>query len=155
MVLAYYDALYFKEFERAHSYLDPDANKSISQFMLEISVSDGLLSSYAKLDEIAIDITSLSDTTATGFVKANWVTPLKVIDTRDTLDLKKIDSEWFIQPQVVDPDVPPEQFVIQNNTQFYNHGKRKITSEQTYHEDVLKQPVVENYHATHVEWAPG
>jgi hypothetical protein len=143
VVLAYYDALDFKEFERAHSYLDPAADKSISQFMLEISVTDGLLSSYAKLDNIAIDITTKTDSTATGFIKANWVTPLKVIDTRDTLYLKKINNKWYIKPKTIDPDVPPEQLVIQSTTQFYNHGKRKITSEQTYHEDVLKQPVVE------------
>ncbi len=143
VVLAYYDALDFKEFERAHSYLDPKADKSISQFMLEISVTDGLLSSYAKLDEIDINITARTDSTATGFVKANWVTPLKIINTRDTLDLEKIKSKWYIKPKPIDPDVPPEQLVIQSNTQFYNHGKRKITSDQTYHEDVLKQPVVE------------
>ncbi len=143
VVLAYYDALDFKEFERAHSYLDPEADKSITQFMLEISVSDGLLSSYAKLDEIDIDIQAKTDSTTTGHVRAHWVTPLKVIDTEDTLELKKIDGKWFIKPKPIDPDVPPEQLVIQSSTQFYNHGKRKITSEQTYHEDVLKQPVVE------------
>lgn len=143
VVMAYYDALDFKEFERAHSYLDPAADKSISQFMLEISVSDGLLSSYAKLDEIGIDIIKQNDSLATGHIKATWVTPLKVIDTEDTLALKKINNQWFIKPKAIDPDVPPEQLVIQSNTQFYNHGKRKITSEQTYHEDVLKQPVVE------------
>ena len=49
VVEAYYDALDFKEFERAYSYLSPNSDISISQYMLEVSVTDGILSSYAKL----------------------------------------------------------------------------------------------------------
>ena len=30
-----------------------------------------------------------------------------------------------------------------NTTTFYNHGRRKITTQQTHHEDVLKQPILE------------
>ena len=55
VVRAYYDAIDFKEFERAHSYLDPEGGKTIAQFMLEVSVSDGILSSYAKLDSIHVE----------------------------------------------------------------------------------------------------
>ena len=142
-LMAYYDAMDFKEFERAHSYIDPQSGKSIAQFMLEISVSDGLLSSYAKLDSIAISVETHNDTTATGMIEANWVTPLKVIHTTDTLALVKRNADWFIEPNTVDPDIPPDQLIVENTTSWYNHGKRKITSEQTYHEDILKQPVVE------------
>ncbi|WP_405202286.1 hypothetical protein [Dokdonia sp. LLG6352-1] len=143
VVTAYYDAVDFKEFERAHSYLDPESDKKLSQFMLEISVSDGLLSSYAKLDSLHIDITPNTDTTAQGVVDATWITPLKEIQTQDELELIKKKSKWYIIPQKVDPDIPPEQLLIQSGTRYYNHGKRAVTSEQTFHEDVLKQPVVE------------
>lgn len=143
VVKAYYDAVDFKEFERAHSYIDPHSHKTLSQFMLEISVSDGLLSSYAKLDSLAIVSIPKSDTTAQAQVDAKWVTPLKEINTQDALLLIKRQGKWYIEPQEVDPDTPPEQLLIQSGTTYYNHGKRKVTSQQTFHEDVLKQPVVE------------
>ncbi|MFT6414791.1 MAG: hypothetical protein ACJARZ_000123 [Dokdonia sp.] len=143
VVKAYYDAIDLKEFERAHSYIDPDSDKTLSQFMLETSVSDGLLNSYAKLDSLHIEIITKTDTTAKGFVNAQWITPLKEINTRDKLLLKKQKGKWFVLPKTLDPDIPPDQLLIQSGTAYYNHGKRAITSEQTHHEDVLKQPVVE------------
>jgi hypothetical protein len=143
VIIAYYDALDFREFERAHSYIDPMIKKDISQFMLEISVSDGLLSSYAKMDSIAVKIIDRTKTTATGVASISWITPLKEIKTRDTLSIKKEKGKWYIVPKDIDPDIPPDQLMLQSSTHFFNHGKRKITSEQTFHEDVLKQPVVE------------
>ncbi|MEQ3654977.1 MAG: hypothetical protein ABNH00_03840 [Dokdonia sp.] len=143
VLTAYYDALDFKEFERAHSYINPNSGKSLSQFMLEISVSDGLLSSYAKLDSLHIDVETTSDTTAIGRINASWITPLKEIETGDKLSLERLDDKWFITPKVTDPDIPPDQLLIQSSTAYYNHGKRTVTSQKTFHKDVLKQPVVE------------
>ncbi|GER60026.1 hypothetical protein [Patiriisocius marinus] len=143
LVTAYYDALDFKEFERAHSYIDPESDYDISQFMLEISTSDGLLSSYAKMDSISVKIVEEKGPTALAYVAANWVTPLKLIKTNDTLSLRKDKGEWYILPKDIDPDIPPDQLVIESATSFYNHGKRKITTQKTHHEDVLKQPVIE------------
>ncbi len=143
VITAYYDALDFKEFERAHSYIDPDAAKDISQFMLEISVTDGLLSSYAKMDSIAVTIIDNNELKANAVAQIKWITPLKEINTNHTLSLKKNNGKWYIIPETIDPDIPPDQLMFESSTRFYNHGKRKITSEQTFHEDVLKQPVVE------------
>ena len=64
-IIAYYDALDFKEFEIAYSLIDPTSNISISQYMLETSLSGGLLNSYAKLDAIETIITSRNDSLAT------------------------------------------------------------------------------------------
>lgn len=143
VVTAYYDAIDFKEFERAHSYIDPASDKDISQFMLEVSVTDGLLSSYAKMDSIAVTVLDQNASTAKAVAKIKWITPLKEIQTTDTLSITKNNGDWYIIPKEVDPDIPPDQLMFESGTRFYNHGKRKITSEQTFHEDVLKQPVVE------------
>lgn len=143
LVTAYYDAIDFKEFERAHSYIDPASEKDISQFMLEVSVTDGLLSSYAKMDSIAVTVIDKNEYTAEAIAKIKWITPLKEIHTTDTLSITKNKGDWFIVPKEVDPDIPPDQLMFESGTRFYNHGKRKITSEQTFHEDVLKQPVIE------------
>ncbi len=140
---SYYDALDFKEFERAYSYLDPESNKTIDQYMLEIAVTDGLLSSYAKLDRIKVNITAQTDRTAKVKVLTHWITPLEKIDKTFYHELVKYGKKWFVKPLEYDLDIPPDQLFAENITAFYNHGRRRISSEQTYHEDVLKQPVLE------------
>jgi len=143
VIKAYYDALDFKNYKSAYTYLNPKNGKDITQFMLEISVSDGLLSSYAKLDAIDIKVTAMDNAFAKATVNTTWITPLKEIHESKVHEFIKIDGDWYLQPETMDPDIPPDQLFVQNTPQFYNHGKRRITSEQTYHEDVLKQPVVE------------
>ena len=143
VINAYYDALDFKEFERAHSYLDTENPVPLSQYMLEVSVTDGILSSYAKLDAISVDLVEESDNNAKAVVETNWVTPLERIKKTYYHDLVKRDGNWHISPFHLDTDVPPDQLFSQNSTSFYNHGRRRITTQQTHHEDVLKQPVLE------------
>jgi hypothetical protein len=55
VVRSYYDALDFKYYEKAHSYIDPNSKLSISQFMLE-TCSGRHLEFYAKLDAIDVQI---------------------------------------------------------------------------------------------------
>ncbi|MFD0835312.1 hypothetical protein ACFQ0I_06020 [Mariniflexile aquimaris] len=142
-VMAYYDALDFKEFEKAHSLIDPESNLSISQYMLEISVTDGLLSSYAKLESIKTTITNRTDSLATAKVETDWITPLEKISKTDFKTLVNHKGKWFLQPENLDFDLPPDQLYSQNVTKYFNQGRRRITTEQTHHEDVLKQPVLE------------
>ncbi|WP_298545644.1 hypothetical protein [uncultured Aquimarina sp.] len=143
VIAAYYDALDFKEFKRAYSYLDPQSNKALDQYMLEVSVADGLLSSYAKLDEIVTKVTEQTDSTAKVKAITKWITPLEKIDKTFYHELVKRQGDWYLHPVAYDLDIPPDQLFAENRTAFYNHGRRRITSEQTYHEDVLKQPVLE------------
>ena len=142
-VLAYYDALDFKEFEKAYSLIDPESNLSIAQYMLEISVTDGLLSSYAKLESIKTIITNQTDSLATVKVETEWITPLEKISKTDYKTLVNHRGNWFLQPENLDFDLPPDQLYSQNVTKYFNQGRRRITTEQTHHEDVLKQPVLE------------
>ena len=143
VVVAYYDALDFKEFTRAHSYLSPDSNVDISQYMLEVSVTDGILSSYAKLDSIGVEIYNESENRAKAAVLTQWVTPLEKIEKLFYHNLLKKDGKWYIEPSDFDNDLPPDQLFSDNGTTFFNHGKRRITTQQTHHEDVLKQPMLE------------
>ncbi|NNF81206.1 MAG: hypothetical protein HKM99_00535 [Flavobacteriaceae bacterium] len=142
-VMAYYDALDFKEFEKAHSLVNPNRNMSIDQFMLEISVTDGLLSSYAKLDALETIITNKTDTLVTAKVNTDWITPLEKISKTDYVNLVKFKNKWYLEPEDVDLDLPPDQLYSDNSTNYFNQGRRRITTEQTHHEDILKQPVLE------------
>ncbi|MGF1558230.1 MAG: hypothetical protein ACFCUL_04005 [Flavobacteriaceae bacterium] len=140
---SYYDALDFKEFKRAHAYLDPESEVTIAQYMLEVSVTDGILSSYAKLDSIGIETYDENNVSAKAKVSTVWITPLEKVKKDYFHELIKISGKWYVKPKKKDSDIPPDQLFSENTTTFYNHGRRKITTQQTHHEDVLKQPVLE------------
>jgi hypothetical protein len=55
----------------------------------------------------------------------------------------KRNGKWYILPTKLDLDIPPDQFLSNNTTEFFKHGRRKISTQQTYHDDVLKQPELE------------
>ncbi len=143
VVKAYYDALDFKEFEKAYSFINPNSEKSKSQFMLEISVSDGLLSSYSKLNSMDVHILKETEEFAELELRTEWISPLNKIHKIFTHQIEKVNGKWYINPTNIDLDIPPDQLISENQTSFYNHGRRRITTEKTFHEDVLKQPVVE------------
>ena len=143
VILAYYDALDFKAFEDAHSLINPKSNIDIAQYMLEISVTDGLLSSYAKLDAISTSITNNNDSIATAIVNTKWITPLEKINKTEYKSLIKLKGKWYLQPEDLNNDLPPDQLYTSATTQYFNQGRRRITTEQTHHEDILKQPVLE------------
>ncbi len=152
VVKAYYDALDFKEFEKAHSLIDPIGNTSIAQYMLEISVSDGLLSSYAKLDAIGVDVIRNNGQEAQVQVNTSWVTPLEKVEKTYNHTLVKHEGSWFLKAKPPDTDISPNQLIVQNKTSYFNHGRRRITTQQTHHEDILRQPLLEVLSATLVKF---
>ena len=142
-VLAYFDALDFKQFETAYGLINPKSNLPIAQYMLEVSVTDGLLSSYAKMDAISTEILNTTDSTATLKVNTKWITPLEKIDKTDYKRAVKHNGKWYLEPDEINNDLPPDQLYADNTTNYINQGRRRVTTEQTHHEDVLKQPVLE------------
>jgi hypothetical protein len=152
VVKSYYDAIDFKEFEKAYSFINPANGISISQFMLETSLSDGVLNSYAKLDAIEIKIVNSSKDQAIVLAKTKWITPLETIRKDYRHEVKKVGDKWFITPVKLDLDIPPNQFISNSITQFFKHGRRAISTQQTYHDDVLKQPVLEILSATLIQY---
>jgi hypothetical protein len=143
VIKSYYDAIDIKEFEKAYSFINPQSKLSISQFMLETSLADGILNSYAKLDAINITILDQTNDRAKVVAKTKWITPLEIIVKKYTHDVTNINGKWFITPVKLDLDIPPDQFVSSGGTGFYKHGRRVISTQQTYHDDVLKHPVLE------------
>ncbi len=152
VLISYYDALDFKAFEKAFSFIDPSSDLSLDQYMLEVSVTDGLLSSYAKLDALETKIIKQSFDKVTILVTSNWITPLERLEKEEIKSLTKIDGQWFIVPEVLDTDLPPDQLYSKSQPSFFNQGRRRITTEQTHHEDVLKQPVLEVLHAKLIQY---
>ena len=142
-VLAYYDAIDYKDFSRAHQLIDPEQGIGIDQFMLEVAVTDGLLSSYAKLEALDSETISKSETAAELKVQTDWITPLEKKELINYKNLVKRQGKWYLLPSPKNHDLPPDQLLSSNSTTFYNHGRRRVTTEKTFHEDVLKQPSLE------------
>ncbi len=147
VVEAYYDAIDFKEFNKSFTYIDPNSKITRPQYLLEISVTDGLLSSYAKLDAISVKTTKRTDSLATLKVETKWITPLEKLSKIDFKTAVKRKGKWFLKPERKSVDLPPDQLYSTNTTGYFNQGRRRITTEQTHHEDVLKQPVLEIVYA--------
>jgi hypothetical protein len=143
VVKSYFDAIDFKEFEKAYSFINPQSKMPISQFLLETSVADGILNSFAKLDAIDIKFVNQTNDKAKVVAKTKWVTPLEIIEKEYSLNVAKIKGKWYITPTKLDNDIPPDQFVSNSGSGFFKHGRRAISTQQTYHDDVLKQPVLE------------
>ncbi|CAM1342331.1 hypothetical protein [Tenacibaculum amylolyticum] len=143
VVKSYFDALDFKRFEQAHSFVDPDSKIKLDQYMLEIAVNDGLLSSYAKLNAIHTEVIERTKDHAKVKVATKWITPLERIDKEYFIEVVKKGGKWFVQIPKPNSDLPPDQLMITNKTSYFNHGRRRVTTQQTLHEDVLKQPVLE------------
>lgn len=142
VVTAYFDAMDFKEFERAHSYIDPESKKSLDRFMLEIAITDGLLSSYGKLESITTHLLENKDQTAKVAYRGKWITALKNYEINDTINVRLLEGKWYLQPKPLDKDVPEDTFLSKNDLSFFGQGRRRNRLKSTFYEDVLKRPQV-------------
>ena len=142
VVFSYYDALDFKYYEDAYSYLAADESYPIDQFMLETSVTDGIVDSYGKIDQIQTTILSRTDSSAIVAVHLKFITPLKAYEKDEQHRVIKKGNKWYMIPEPLEYSVPANQFVRDNYTDFHNQGRKKITTEETFHTDIVDRPVL-------------
>lgn len=143
VITSYYDALDFKDFKSAHDLLDPDTKKSLDYFLLERSVTDGFIDSYGKIDNMNHTIIDSSNDYAKIETKIEWVTPLETYNRTSVHEVIKKGYKWYLKPLEVQGYIPTNQFTNVPGNNFLNQGRRKITTEETFHEDVLDRPVVQ------------
>lgn len=139
LAVAYFDAIDFKRFQDAYTLLDPNSRSSFDQFMLELSVEDGILASFAKLDHLKFDIIS-NEHEAVVQVIANWVTSLNEYQSHHKFDMIKSKRKWYIVKEEFEKNIPPNQFFSLPKLDFKNQGRRKTKIEKTPKEDILDRP---------------
>lgn len=139
LIKAYYHALDFKLLQEAHSYF-PAGSIDIDDYILQLSVKDGLLASYSKLDSIDVKITSRQANRITATVITKWVTPLEeyIMQIQHTLIKQK--NGWSILPPVFDKSIPADEHVEKGIAVFHGQGKRVVSTAGTRHEDILDRP---------------
>ena len=143
LMKAYYDAIDFKFFQSAHDLYDPVTRPDFTQYMLELSIEDGVLASYAKLDGIEMKFENGDySNTKKAIIKAHWITALMDYHTNHTYDLIKRDNGWNIIYKGSEKKTPPDQLIHTPDVVFHNMGRREATTEQTFHEDILDRPLI-------------
>lgn len=142
-IIAYHNALDFKFYDKAFSFIKPNKDYPKSQYLLEIAVSDGLLNSYGKLQNIKTKIIKKSSDRALIEAKTVWITPLETYYDTHYYKLERKNFNWYILPENKDSDIPPDQFFETPVNNFYKHGRRRVTTQVTHHEDVLRQPILD------------
>ena len=138
----YYNAIDFKDFDKAYTLLDQELAPEKEDYLRQISVSDGVLNSYSKMNSIDVEIIEQSGNTAKASVTIESITPLQMIDNTRIHYLTKKENQWYIQPSNIETDLPPSLYVEQATIDFHLQGRRKVDSGQTYREDILRQPEV-------------
>lgn len=141
VITSYYDALDFKKYEDAHSMLSHIDGYSLDYFLLEIATTDGLLDSFGKMDRISHRTLEKTDNYARVSTTIDWVTPLKKVTKTLEHEVVKDGWKWYMKPLPINNYIPTNQFSNTPTNNFINQGRRKISTEETFHEDVLDRPV--------------
>ncbi len=138
---AYFDALNYKDFKKAYTFLDEETRPVMDQYMLELSLEDGILASYSILDSLEIlDIHYEDKTHAVAEVGLLSTTSLMNYRTVEKIELVKRDKDWFLTHEKFEKDIPADQFYGIPDVTFFNQGRRKADISITRREDVLDRP---------------
>lgn len=117
IILSYYDALDFKRFTDSYTYLHTDLTQT--EYLRWLSLQGGILASFAKLENLYIDVESNEDGTLTADVTAEWLTALGTYPIDDTWQLVQHDDNWKLVLDVDVPPVPRETLITTSEVEFY------------------------------------
>jgi hypothetical protein len=140
VIEAYYDDLDFRRFEQAWDRLSPSDRPSLDEYLLRLSVEDGLLDSYAALDSVVVRELDTHPGGATAHVDLVWVTSLTEYRRTEQLALVEDEDGWWILLDEPDPSEPVERLARRAQVVFEASGRRTVTTAATEYDDVLDRP---------------
>jgi hypothetical protein len=98
------------------------------------------VASYGKLDSVRTQILSSEPERVEIQASTLWITALSEYTTVQRHVLVKRNNKWYITPDKVDLNIPPDQFFSQDKVTWYSQGRRRVTTETTSFNDVLDRP---------------
>jgi hypothetical protein len=116
-VLRYYDALDFQRFTESYTYLQTALTRE--EYLRWLSLRGGILASFAKLDNLYIQVQTLDDQTARADVTAEWLTALGTYPVTQSWDLRYTAEGWRLVLDVAAPPLPRETFITSSSAQIY------------------------------------
>ena len=117
VLLRYYDALDFKRFTESYDYLD--TNLTRQEYLRWLSLQGGILSSFAKLDNLYMDVEENDDGTLSVEVTAEWLTALGTYPVDERWQLTPHGLSWRLVLDVPPPPEPVETFVTGSEVSIY------------------------------------
>lgn len=142
VISKYLDAIDVKNFDYAYTLLNPRLAPEKETFYRQISVSDGILNSYSKLNALSTITEMVNDTIAKVQVEYSSITPLDILSTEEEYVLTKIGKSWYINPEDIPSKLPPNLYQESPTLDIYMQGRRRVNSKNTSREDILPQPEV-------------
>lgn len=140
VVERYYDALDWRRLDDAYAALDRATRPSKEQFLLERSVENGLVASYAKLDRITTEVLRLEGDRAVTRSELVFVTALEAYELEVEHELRRTDGRWGLVAETPDLRIPPDPVVSRTGVGWYGQGRRQVTDGPTAYADVVDRP---------------
>lgn len=117
-ILRYYDDLDFKRFSQSYTSLLTPLTQD--EYLRALSLQGGILASFAKLDNLDIDITPTEQAdTVAAHVTADWLTALGSYPVVSDYTLKQTRDGWKIVYNVPAPPDPRETLIVRSDPTFY------------------------------------
>ncbi len=151
-VEAYYDHLDFRRFAEAYALLDPEARAPYEQWRTALSTTGGLIASYAKLDQITTEAERANGNQADVHTSLRYLTALNWYDTERTHTLIRRNGQWFLEPDPIDVQLPPNRLERIAVVDFHSAGRRRVLSGTTELIDVDDRPTLDVTQARLVEY---
>jgi hypothetical protein len=151
-VVTFYDAMDFRRFREAYDQMDPETRPSMDLFLLQRSVTDGLVASYGKVSSITTEVISQQGDQATVQATILFETSLAYYTRVKYHDVVRRSGQWYLEPEQGDVSIPPEQFVVRSDLDYLAQGRRRVTTSGTAYDDVLDRPKLRVLNARLVDW---
>ncbi len=143
LIQSYMHQIDFKQFPKAYSLLDPETKPDIDQFILELSLEDGMLASYAKLDRWeVIQENKINESETVITIKAHWITAVKAYSSEHEMRCINRDKKWFLKHNTFEKAIPMDAFISMPEVDFHSQGRRKADHKNTDKADILDRPEV-------------
>lgn len=104
-LLAYYDAIDFKRFTDSYTYIQTDLTRE--EYLRWLSLQGGILASFAKLENLYVQIDTSHEDVLIAHVTAEWLTALGTYPVAQTWQMVKRDGHWRLVLDVAPPAPPP------------------------------------------------
>ncbi|NNE73878.1 MAG: hypothetical protein HKN26_09455 [Acidimicrobiales bacterium] len=141
-VLEYYDDLDFRRYEAAWAQLDPHNRPELDRYLLILSVNDGLVEGYAKLEQLTIDGVEILGDIGRVDVTLHYLTSLETYRVSRSHDVVRRDGRWFLVADPVVESLPANQFLRQQTVDYLDLGRRDQTRVEVDYNEILDRPNV-------------
>jgi hypothetical protein len=152
VVYSYYDAVDLRFLGKAYDILDPTTRPSLDQYLVEQSVVNGLVASYARLDRITSRVVDRRGDYAVVASQLTYITALDEFEVQQENVVHLVDGEWKLSLPEVDIRIPPDQLVTRTGIDYLSQGRRQVTAGTTAYQDVLDRPEIHIISARLVEY---